>query len=397
MTCIPHELVAAIVDELEDDHASLKACSVVATAFCSPSQRHLFRSMWLHRGNWKHYTPAQQTLHKGTLAPSGTIEGVHSLLLESPHLASYVRDLSIDLPESTNEEVSLELVLRVVSNLDRLVISGMTVRWDELTIALASTILDVLTRPTLSSLHLLNIRNFPVTTIHRVLSSMKVLSIHHTTLASEEEEDDTPRNTVPLTGSCLEELILSTSLPSTFAAILSPDAPHLTRVRKLSLYLGAGYLADRLLMSLVRTLLHLELVCGAPEFPLDSHTLSVVESFTNLRSLKLRIFCGLRRRLPDGFAQTLASLPHTSISISIVIQDSRLEGEWIDEGPLLGPAESQVDSLNCQVVFLDPPHKASNRHALFGSFSSAIKNMLPGFKIDLERIDVEPSYVGQLS
>ncbi|KAJ7500638.1 hypothetical protein B0H11DRAFT_2275840 [Mycena galericulata] len=396
MTSIPHELVAAIVDELEDDRVSLKACSVVTSAFCPPSQRHLFRSMWLHRENWKHYTPAQRALHKGTLVPSGTIKSAYALLSESPHLAGYVRDLTIDLPESANEDMPLEHVLRVVSNLERLVISGMVVRWDELTPPLASSILDVLARPALGSLHLLNMRNFPIAPIHRALSSMRVLSIHHTTLISEEEEDETPRNTMPLTGSCLEELILNTSLPSTFAAILSPDAPHLTRVRKLALYLGAGHLADKLLMSLARTLLHLELVCGAPEFPLSSHTLSVVESFTNLRSLKLRIFCGLRRRLPDEFAEILASLPRTSISISIAIQDSLSGGEWIDEGPILGPSESRVESLNCQVVFLDPPHKASSRDVVFNSFCSAIRNMLPGFKINVERVDEEPSYIGRL-
>lgn len=124
--------------------------------------------------------------------------------------------------------------------------------------------------------------------------------------------------------------------------------------------------------------------------------LSALDSLSNLRSLKLRIYRGLSRRMPDGFAQTLAGLPRVSVSISFAIQDRISEGDWADEGPLLTPEDSQVDSIHCQLVFLDPPHTSSNREVVFVSFRAAIKKALPGFKLELKRVDEEPSYIAGL-
>ncbi|KAJ7654292.1 hypothetical protein B0H17DRAFT_1214387 [Mycena rosella] len=321
MATVPHELIAAIVDELEDDRESLKACSMVATAFCPPSQRHLFRSMWLHRANWQFYTVAQQAPHRGTSIPSGTIRRVSSLLSESPHLAIYVRDLTIDLPDSADEDVPLEQILQAVLNLERFVISGLFVRWGDLPLPLASAILDIFARPALERLHLLNMQGVPAPAVLRVLSFVRVLSIDHTTFA--EEDEGSSESAWPLSAPRLHHLILSTSIPPTYALMLSPRAPRLTHLKKVLLRvdISARPHAERLLSSIADTLEELELDCGDLSSPLH------LPNLPNLRSLTLRIFRGLARHLPNGFAQTLSALPRiAALTLIFAIQTRLVEG-----------------------------------------------------------------------
>ncbi|KAJ7741159.1 hypothetical protein DFH07DRAFT_1064026 [Mycena maculata] len=397
MTSIPQELVAAIVDELEDDRPSLKACSVVTSAFCAPSQRHLFRSMWLHRENWHHYSPWQQALHKGTTVPSGTIRRGSSLLSESPHLATYIRDLTIDLPESANEDTPLEHVLREVSNLERFVISGMMVRWDELPSSLASAVLDVIARPTLNSLHFLYVHNVPPATMRDALSSMRVLSIHHTLLGFEDNQDEAETTGPPPAASRLEYLLLNMSLPSTYSLILAPNACQFTKVTRLLVRMGdlSTGLAYGILSSVAGTLMELELDCGVLDSPLNLEWNSI--SLPNLRTMKLRISLGLRRRLPDGFAGTLIGLPRsTSITILFAVKNRILDGPWLEDGPLLAPGDLQVDRLHCRLVFLDPPHPTSDRNATFTLFCTGLRNALPEIAMEFSRVEDEESFVVRL-
>ncbi|KAJ7473264.1 hypothetical protein FB451DRAFT_1248873 [Mycena latifolia] len=369
MASVPHELIGAIVDELEDDRASLKACSVVASAFCSPSQRHLFHSMWLHRANWQFYTVEQQALHRGTSIPSGTIRRASSLLSSAPHLATYVRDLTIDLPDSADEDIPLEHVLQAVPNLERFIISGLVVRWDDLSLPLASAILGIFARPGLERLHLLNMRDVPAPAVMGVLASVKVLSIHHTTFTEEVVVSSESRK--PPTASRLQHLILSTSLPSTYGLILAAHAPRLSHLKKLLLRVdtNARLHAERLLSSIANTLEELELDCGELSSPFN------LPHLPNLRSVTIGIFLGLARRLPSGLT----------------------ESKWADEGILLGVEECQVDTIHCQLRFLDPTNtRPSMRDIAFDVFCAALKTALPAFKMDFSRVGESESYVQRL-
>ncbi|KAJ7609246.1 hypothetical protein DFH06DRAFT_189733 [Mycena polygramma] len=396
MSSIPHELIAAIVDELEHDRASLKACSLVASAFCSPSQRHLFRAMWLHRENWQFYTSVQEALHRGTTVPSGTIKRGSALLSESPHLAAYVRDLTIDLSDSANEDVPLAHVLQAAQNLERFVISGLVVHWGDLSGPLVSTLLDAFARPGLKSVHLLNMRDVPASAMLRVLASARVVSIHYSTFT---EEEELAENASPDVVSVLNHLILSTGMPSTYDLILSPRAPQLRNVTKLLLRVdtAARLHAERLLSSLAGTLVQLELDFGELSFPFT------LTHLPHLRVLTLRIFRGIARRLPDGFAGTLAglSLPTLTLTTIFVIQNRLYEGPWADDGPLTIPTPEDTDApqpaMKCELLFLDPSHtKPSARNAEFAAFCAAMRAALPGFELRFARVDEENSYIGQL-
>ncbi|KAJ6468243.1 hypothetical protein C8R45DRAFT_1218765 [Mycena sanguinolenta] len=382
---IPFELIAAIVDELEHERPSLKACSLVATPFCAPSQRHLFRAMWLHRENWQFYTAAQKALHRGTKIPSGTIKRVAALFSESPHLAVYIRDLTIDLPDSADEDIPLAQVLQAVTKLERFVISGLVVRWDDLSRSLTSAILDVFVRPSLESLHLLNIQDLPASAILGALSSMKVLSIHHPTLKDEETVDEGG----PLTTSKIRHLVLSSVSPPTYELILSTRAPKFGNVRKLHLDTSANLHIDRILTSVAATLVDLDIKCGALPFAL------ILPSLPALSSLTLRIVRGTTRRLPDGLWGTLVGLPRVSMTLMFAIQNRLVEGEWAEEGPLTGLDDCQTKTMHCQLLFLDSNVMEATKNDAFHSFCAALRAALPGFQIEFSSME-ETSYIGQL-
>ncbi|KAJ7436690.1 hypothetical protein FB451DRAFT_1417304 [Mycena latifolia] len=75
-----------------------------------------------------------------------------SRLSKSPHLATYVRDLTIDLPaDSADEDIPLEHVLQTVQNLEHFVISGFDICWSGLSLPLASALLNILHGPSSST------------------------------------------------------------------------------------------------------------------------------------------------------------------------------------------------------------------------------------------------------
>ncbi|KAK0439591.1 hypothetical protein EV421DRAFT_1905880 [Armillaria borealis] len=71
----PQELIDTIIDELQDDYLSLTSCSLVSRSFSFQTRPHLFRHI---------------DLAGGPLSAK-----FHLLTLSSPHIPSYVKDLTI--------------------------------------------------------------------------------------------------------------------------------------------------------------------------------------------------------------------------------------------------------------------------------------------------------------
>ncbi|KAJ7117258.1 hypothetical protein C8R43DRAFT_1112842 [Mycena crocata] len=385
MVSIPSELITAIVDELEHDRDSLKACSVVTVAFCAASQHHLFRSMWLHRENSHFYTDTGQFLHSGTTIPSGTIKKAFSILSESPHLAAYVQDLTIDLPESADEDKPLAHILQVATNLERFVVSGLSLPWGSLPAPLASTILEVFTRPMVRRLHLHNVQEVPESAVWHMMSSKTVLSIHTVVVPDGEDSKHYP-------SSQLEHLILTASLPAIYELVLSPRAPKFTRITHLTVRIDSGtsVFTDRLLSSLADTLTHLDLNCGVLSFPLT------LPNLPRLRSVTLRILTGLVRSHPDGLAETLLGLPRVALTLIYGVQIRARETNWAVDGPIIGLT---ADDITCKLQFIGPDARTSRpaiRGLAFAAFCRGMDAALPGFDIAYERIDEQLPYLEQL-
>nr|GAT47606.1 predicted protein [Mycena chlorophos] len=327
---LPPELITTIVDELRDDYNSLAACALVDSDFCAAAQPHFFRAIWVHRANLRFYDIGQRGLHRGVYMPSGTFRAVAKIFARSRHLAGYVKDLSLDLPDSTNEDVPLtEIVNATSSNLERLLISGLGVEWTQLSSPLKDAILGAIGNRTQRKLHLLNLRNLPAKEVYSAMQRVEVLSIHSSTFAfpvpiEDEFPDFLPPQITP-PNSSIRHLILSNGFDDTFTLLLSPDAPVLCNVSKLYLHARGFTHAQRLLNKISNTLEDLTLDCADFRHPFT------LQELPNLQSLTLRMSRGIARNLPSGLPDTLLNLtltPRTSLTLLFELQSRVSEPPW---------------------------------------------------------------------
>ncbi|KAK7455745.1 hypothetical protein VKT23_010777 [Stygiomarasmius scandens] len=119
---IPQELIDRIVEELFGDKDSLHSCALTSQSFRVPSQKCLFHRIEL-------YAEKQRWSHRGASFDEFTLnlcERLYSLFETSPHLANYIKDLAIFDPGDTwlTEENSLPFILPLLTNLERIYISG---------------------------------------------------------------------------------------------------------------------------------------------------------------------------------------------------------------------------------------------------------------------------------
>ncbi|KAJ6465638.1 hypothetical protein C8R47DRAFT_1224332 [Mycena vitilis] len=155
------ELIDAIVKEV-GDHKSLKACTLTASSFRGASQR--IRSGALHRsltlkGGRAHGGP-------GTHDPTNH-NAVYDLLAESPHVISYITNLTIVFPSAPTPPADAESLKRVLGKLTRVtrcILDGIYISKNhhgcgmgELVKALSTPLLGFISRQSLRELHMQNI------------------------------------------------------------------------------------------------------------------------------------------------------------------------------------------------------------------------------------------------
>jgi hypothetical protein len=87
MVSLPKELSDAIVDELRDAEADLRACALVCRAWTGRSQEHLFRSV--------------------TLSSELALRALDALLITTPHIAGHIRLLTLTLSGASDVWTSL--------------------------------------------------------------------------------------------------------------------------------------------------------------------------------------------------------------------------------------------------------------------------------------------------
>ncbi|KAJ7028316.1 hypothetical protein C8F04DRAFT_1266034 [Mycena alexandri] len=148
MMDLPQELIDAILGDVVGNE-NLEACALTARVFLAPSQRRLFRRMCLR---WDSSSRVASAFPRAL-----------SFLQENPHLALYFRDLTFDLPKSHADQSTLEAVLRMLGNLERVAINGYGQEWDELLGSLTSAILTTISLPSLLRFHLRRLASVPHT------------------------------------------------------------------------------------------------------------------------------------------------------------------------------------------------------------------------------------------
>ncbi|KAJ6608902.1 hypothetical protein B0H10DRAFT_2066207 [Mycena sp. CBHHK59/15] len=286
MDFFPQELIDVIVEEVHDS-PSLKSCSLVATSFRSPCQRKIYRSLWLYRGS-SHRRPS---LADGS-----------ALIMSSPHLASYVRDLTVELPKSqSGEDAHLECILRSVTNIERLLLAGMSISWKNLSPGLASAILHLISVPSLDRLHLLNMFNIPPNLIAFAVSSVAVLSVFGISLDTQEE-------TQMHASSFTSPADLQPPAPTYFP-------PYTAHIDRLTLRMDpeSNDYDQRLLTACAPTLRFLVIDPGALTDPIELPHLPLV------RQVEIKVFVDQKRRLSRRFPSTLSKVASVIPLLEVLI------------------------------------------------------------------------------
>ncbi|KAJ6465628.1 hypothetical protein C8R47DRAFT_1154708 [Mycena vitilis] len=163
MAQLAQELIDAIVDELEDKD-DLCTCALAARTFLHPSQRRLFRSLSLR---WD-----------GVSSRSAVLDRAVAFTDRFPHLIPHVREVSLDIPSNTENQVTLGRVLRMLGNIEHLTVHGRDMRWKRVVPALASTMSDILSLPTLERLELFRIGLISSAFVFHAASSVRALTLY---------------------------------------------------------------------------------------------------------------------------------------------------------------------------------------------------------------------------
>ncbi|KAJ6454879.1 hypothetical protein C8R47DRAFT_1228489 [Mycena vitilis] len=241
MAELPQELIDAIVEEVEGK-GDLQACSLTAQSFLDPSQRRLFRPMYLR---WD-----ASSSRKGA-----ALDRALSLIHESPHLVRHVREVSLDIPKNSDDQVTLAGILRMLGNIEHLGIHGLSQPWQNIGPALASTISDIISMPSLQRLYLFRIWNIPSAFVLHAASSVSTLSLYRVSAYSSLDDPAIMANTH------LEGLFLPSCM---MTRVLLPSCPFLLaaqNLRHLAVYVHELGHHRTLSAASSSRLRHLELEC----------------------------------------------------------------------------------------------------------------------------------------
>ncbi|KAJ7609544.1 hypothetical protein FB45DRAFT_944665 [Roridomyces roridus] len=286
---VPQELIDAIV-ELVDDTNALGTLATVGTLFIVPCQRRLFRALTLSLNPDKRIHPFPAKFSRAL-----------ALFTASPHLASYVRQLTIILVRKENpteDPADIGPVLERFVRLRCLVIQGcpMTLgSWANIPQRTVTSLCAVLRRKgSFHSLELTTIAGVPTSLLDHAIQSFPGLSMQivgisrddlHPLFPDAASKDNT-------TSSLMELSVLEPQFPDRFCDFfLEPHCQNSLRgLQRLELLI-AGYAiphSNRFLQqsSFTSTLGHLVLVCHEPVFVSSSFVLPLLPA---LHTLEFRI------------------------------------------------------------------------------------------------------------
>ncbi|KAF7365066.1 hypothetical protein MVEN_00377800 [Mycena venus] len=219
MASIPQELVDAIVGKVADI-PSLKACALAGSMFRETSQRTLLQSLRLTT-SWK----------------DPDWSATCSLLEESPHIASYITHLTIEVLDDTpsNNIKCLEQILAKLVNVRKCVIDELTGVFDAgyHTPTFPSALLDFLTREPLRELHVVYIDQVSANVVLRMLTTAPIVSFFDVTVPEDLGHDPVPD--MPQHPPKVQDLILNEN-ESTHLLLSQPQSKSYTQLllRRLS-------------------------------------------------------------------------------------------------------------------------------------------------------------------
>ncbi|KAJ7111132.1 hypothetical protein C8R43DRAFT_1041594 [Mycena crocata] len=289
---VPQEIIDIIVDSVED-MATFKACSLVCWAFVPASRMHIFRAISLDMLNDAPYK-------------------IYEMLLRSPHIALYVRDLTIYRSHDTTLWMQpgspLPAVLSMLSHIKRFSLFACWGNWEDAPATLQAAMHRVVSSGTLDRLHILTANNMPAAFVNSALS-IRILSMFHCSMDTRED----PRLIhLPETQESAAPEYLNLSLDSKTGKILehmhAPGSTRFSNIRRLALnplpnsINSASYLAG-VLGAVESTLERLDLQVHEKHFtPIDTSRLAA------LREIQIHVVMADPGVLPGFLPRTITRL-----------------------------------------------------------------------------------------
>ncbi|KAJ6480145.1 hypothetical protein C8R45DRAFT_1215978 [Mycena sanguinolenta] len=167
---VPQEIIDLIVDNIED-MASFHACSLVCWAFVPSCRKRIFRDICF-----------------GMV--SDAPKKLHEILLRSPSIALYIKDVTIHRSHEPNLWIEpsspLPAVLSMLPHINRFSLFGCWGDWLDVPPALASAFMRVISLESLDRLHVLTVANVPAAFLRRALS-VRIVSLFYVGLGATEK------------------------------------------------------------------------------------------------------------------------------------------------------------------------------------------------------------------
>nr|GAT54528.1 predicted protein [Mycena chlorophos] len=192
LVSLPPELLTAFVEEVAADqsNSSLRSLALVHSVLRPHCLRHLFRSVHLHREDWREGSGYAKPDRENRPRNQRTF----STFPLSPHITAHIRGLSIHVPDEGKDERALARILEAVlahQTLQALSITGFTLVWDLHSSKLTAVLPAVMTMPSLRILHLINLRDLPLRPVYDAMRRVRCISFNHCAfgLLDEDEEE----------------------------------------------------------------------------------------------------------------------------------------------------------------------------------------------------------------
>ncbi|KAJ7235511.1 hypothetical protein C8J57DRAFT_1378022 [Mycena rebaudengoi] len=367
MTPPPQELIDSIVG-LIDDSLTLKSCSLVATSFVAASQRRLFRSLRLYA------TPTHRH-------PHFTLEGMSVFLSATPHVSSFVHELTTPIPY-LGHQAALASILFTLPHVSRLVLAEQYC--EEISLELMRALKNFL--PSLQCLYLVSLSLIPPSFLLHAAFFVPLLSIDDSRIGNPILADSDPALDGEATAARLRHLIISksSSRPLGYRALLSHPAftAHLERLHIRIFSNTSSTVYERLLAAVAPTLTHLEWEYGVPlsiNLPnmLHVHTVEL-DALIDRR--------GLAPSFTSALAHIAASLPHIRrLVLHCIFRSGAGEVAWpapdinSDTDTDAGVHFPDLRQVECRLV----PHRETDvreRAVVLQDLREAMKALIPALR-----------------
>ena len=226
MSCrilLPQELIDSIIDYTHDDPTTLKSCALVSCAWLPASRYHLFRSVSVRLTDGPYHYHANPP-------PGGVAHSLYRIVLSSPEIAWYIRDLVIckgsPLIWMSHDEF-LPPLLRMLTNLRRLEFEplpprGVFGQWPG---HLIDSICTARCLPSITELVLFNLsfdNQAHLRRMFRLFPALKTLQLQEVMFVMEVDDDDM----VYRRDKEKDDGDIVTATQRTRLDILSVDSPH---------------------------------------------------------------------------------------------------------------------------------------------------------------------------